>query len=783
VWRAYNQLKSADRALPICSEPVGEGAIRVTTGLSAEDGSDIGVPLGGVGRPGDEAPRPGWARGLSTRLGRLPSRSEVWRGLKAEAAAQLDRAALWTPVAFGLGAAIYFGLKTEPPLWPLAALAAIGVLFAVAIQRFGRLRAATTLAVLIAVVACGAFAGKLRTDLAARPVTPAGLGVVTVDGWVMDVANPSASGERLVIAPVRIAGLSPDQLPYRVRVVVPVGSVLGPGAAIRVSTLLDPPPGPAAPGAFDFARDAWFEGMGGVGLAMKPPTMITLAEPPWRLRLAMAINGLRWSLAERLAGDIARVMGAQDDGASGLAVTVATSHEDWLPDASRDDLRASGLAHMLAIAGLHMAAVCGFAFFAIRLGVAAWPWLALRVSGKKVAAVGGLIVVALYLTLSGAHPPARRAAITASVAFLAILFDRRAISLHSLSIAALLILVMQPEAVIQPGFEMSFCATAALVALAEVWPMPARAAGLPWPLAFLQRARDWTIAAVMVSFVAGTATGPFAIQHFNRLANYGVPANLSADLVASVVLMPALALGVAAEALGLGHAFTDPPLFVAGWGAKAIVGLAHLFAHAPHSGLTWSSAPFPALAISYLGIVFACLWRGKLRVIGIPLAAAVALWPRPPAPVAWIASDGNDAAIVSQHVEVALKPNVRTYATELWAQRRGLSLPADAAKAQAALFDCDRNHCLPKPGASPALSAWWTRRQPKPDQLSALCNGAQIVVLRASLPTPLSCPNALILGPDDFAKGGSAEVYAAPKGWRLEWSQPIRGVRPWTVNP
>jgi competence protein ComEC len=752
----------------------------VTTGLSAEDGSDIEVPLGGVERPGEETLRPGWARGLSTRLGRLPSRADVWRGLKAEAAAQLDRAALWTPVAFGLGAAIYFGLKTEPPLWPLAVLAAVGVAIAVAVQRLGRVRAAATLAALLAIVVCGALAGKLRTELTARPVAPAGLGVVTVDGWVMDVANPSANGERLVIAPVRIAGLTPDQMPYRVRIVVPAGSVLGPGAAIRVSTLLDPPPGPAAPGAFDFARDAWFEGMGGVGLAMKPPTMITLAEPPWRLRAAMAVNALRWSLAERLAGDIGRVMGARDNGASGLAVTVATSHEDWLPAASRDDLRASGLAHMLAIAGLHMAAVCGFAFFAIRLGVAAWPWLALRVSGKKVAAVGGLIVVVLYLTLSGAHPPARRAAITASVAFLAILFDRRAISLHSLSIAALLILVMQPEAVVQPGFQMSFCATASLVALAEVWPMRARPVGLPWPLAVLQRVRDWIIAALMVSFVAGTATGPFAIQHFNRLANYGVPANLSADLVASVVLMPALALGVAAEALGLGHAFTDPPLFVAGWGAKAIIGLAQLFAHAPHSGLTYSSAPFPALAISYLGIVFACLWRGRLRFIGIPLAAAVALWPRPPAPVAWIASDGDDAAIVSKGQEVALKPGVRAYATQLWAQRRGFNLPADPAIAQTALFDCDRNHCFPKAGASPAIAAWWTKRQPRSDQLDELCRGANIVILRAELQTPPSCPGALILGPADFAKGGAAEVYAAPKGWRLEWSQPIRGSRPWT---
>jgi competence protein ComEC len=713
------------------------------------------------------------------RFPRLPSWAELWLRLRAEVGAQLDHVMLWTPAGFGIGAAIYLGLKTEPPLWPFAAAAALMLAAAVGARRFGRRRALSAIVFLLAATALGALDGKLRSDLVAQPIVPTGLGVTTIDGWVIDVANPSASGERLVIAPVRVAGLTPEQTPYRVRVVTPNGSALGPGAAIRVTALLDPPPGPAAPGAYDFARDAWFEGLGGVGLALKPPTVITLAPPPWRLRLAMAVNAARWSLAERLADDVRRLMGPNDAGATGLAVTVATSHEDWLDPDARDDLRASGLAHMLAIAGLHMAAVSGFAFFAIRLLVAAWPWLALRVSSKKVAAAGGLIVVALYLTLSGAHPPARRAAITASVAFLAILLDRRAISLHSLSIAALLILIVQPEAVIEPGFEMSFCATAALVALAEVWPRAAPAVGLPWPLAALQRLRDWTVAMLMVSFVAGTATGPFAIQHFNRLANYGVPANLTADLVASVVMMPALAIGIAAEALGLGHAFTDPPLFVAGCGARAIVALAHLFAHAPGSGLVFPSAPLPALATAYIGIAFACLWRGWLRLVGVVMGAAVLVWPRPAAPVAWIASDGNDAAIVVRGVEVPLKPNVRAYATQLWAQRRGFALPGDEAAAQAALFDCDRKHCRPKSGPTPALAAWWSTRPPKPDQLAELCRGAAIVVLRTTI-DPRPCPGALVLGPEDFAKGGAAEVYAAPRGWRILWAQPLRGDRPWS---
>jgi competence protein ComEC len=436
---------------------------------------------------------------------------------------------------------------------------------------------------------------------------------------------------------------------------------------------------------------------------------------------------------------------------------------------------------MLAIAGLHMAAVSGFAFFAVRLLVAAWPWLALRVNGKKVAALCGLIAIGVYLALSGAHPPARRAAITAGVAFLAILCGRRAISLHSLAIAALFILVLQPEVVVAPGFEMSFCATAALVALAEIWPRPPKARGLPWWLAAPQHLRDWTVAMLMVSLVAGAATSPFAIQHFNRVANYGVFANLSADLLASVVLMPALALSVLLDACGLNSLAVHGPLVVAGWAARAIVWLAHLFATAPGAAISFPSAPDPALAISYLGILFLCLWRGKLRWLGLPLAFAVALWPRPAPPLAWLASDGGDAAVVANGQAIVLKPGQRAYATQLWAQRRGLALPADPAAALAPRFDCDRSGCAPLPGQSPAISAWWTRRKPKPERLAPLCAHADILLLRADVPVPNDCAHAIVLRPDDFERGGAAEVFAGPGGgYRFVWAQPLRGDRPWT---
>jgi competence protein ComEC len=545
--------------------------------------------------------------------------------------------------------------------------------------------------------------------------------------------------------------------------------------------LVDPPPGPAAPGAYDFARDAWFEGIGGVGLAMRPAVAASLPQPPWRLRLEMAVNALRWSVAEALVSNIRRAMGAHDGGAGGLAAAVTTSHQDWLDPSHRDDLRASGLAHMLAIAGLHTAALSGFAFFAFRIGIAAWPWLALRVPGKKVAAAAGLLAVAGYLVLSGAHPPARRAAITASVAFMAILLDRRAVSLHSLAIAALIILVSEPDVVVQPGFEMSFCATASLVAMAELWRRPARMAALPWPLAAVQAARDWLFAMLMVSFVAGAATGPFAIQHFNRVANYGVFANLTADFLASVVVMPALALSLVVQALGLSDV-AWPVFWVAGWAARGVVAIGHLFAHGPGAALTWSSAPEAALAVSYLGIVFACIWRGSLRWVAAPLAAAVALWPRPAPPVAWIAADGDDAAIVVAGEEVAMKPGARLYATQLWAQRRGLAMAADPAAAQSTHFDCDRKGCTPVGSARPAIASWWGKRPPSLERWNAMCERTDIVIFRGRAAPSATCGGALVLTRADFARGGAAEIFATPRGYRIAWAQPIRGVRPWSAS-
>jgi competence protein ComEC len=686
-----------------------------------------------------------------------------------QADAQGERWTLWTPVALGCGGGVYFGLLREPQGW--VAWSLLPVVAALLIATRWSVWRATTMALVLSACAVGGFAvAKLRTEAVKAPVAQPGARPQTVEAWVVDIAQPGQGGQRLLLAPVRIGDWDANATPIRARVTLRPGMPLPkPGEAVRLLAIVNPPPPPASPGSYDFARDAYFESVGAVGLALREPELVTAeALAPWRLRMTMWINATRWGLTLRIVEALGPETG-------GLAAAMTTGHEAFIPREQVDNLRAAGLAHIISISGLHMAIVGGFAFAAARLAVAAWPWLALRVAGKKVAALVGLAAVGGYLVLSGAPPPAERAAVTAAVAFLAILADRQAISLHALALAAMAVLLLQPEAVTEPGFQMSFAATAALVALAEIWPRPVKEIDVPWLIRAVQGAVTWTAASIAVSFVAGLATGPFAIQHFNRVSTWGLFANLIVAPISSFLMMPGLALGAALTPLGLGQA----PLEVAGWSIGLMNQVAAWAAAAPASQIVVASAPDWVLPVSFLGLLFVCLWRGPLRWTGLPLALAILWAPRPPAPDIWISADGAAVAVREGREAVLLRPDAKLFGAELWSRRRGLT-PLISEAERGARFDCDHWSCAPGGQAPVRLAAAWNLKRPlQPGRLDALCAGADVVVLRNAF-APESCAAPLVLTAQDFAGGGSAELYRSGGGWRIVWAQDLRGRRPWT---
>jgi competence protein ComEC len=237
------------------------------------------------------------------------------------------------------------------------------------------------------------------------------------------------------------------------------------------------------------------------------------------------------------------------------------------------------------------------------------------------------------------------------------------------------------------------------------------------------------------------------------------------------------ALGAAA---GLPPAWLAPPEAVADGAARAILAIAHLFATLPGAVRTLPSAPEPALLLSFIAIVFAALWRGRLRWPAAALSTAVLLWPRPDLPLAWVAADGDNAAVVADGRPVVLKPDVRAFSVNAWESREGLAPPFDPQAEADLAFSCDRMGCLPKAGPRPAIGAWWGRRAVPPERLAALCQASDIAVVRGPPPPATACPGALLLTRDDFERGGSMEVYPGVTGWRLVWANDLRGERPWT---
>ncbi|MDB5418628.1 MAG: ComEC/Rec2 family protein [Phenylobacterium sp.] len=744
--------------------PVGEGAIRVTTGRS-----DMEVEGSGEAAARTSA----WAGPLSTRIRARPRAAQALRWLADQLARQAERWTLWTPVALGVGSALYFASPREPQTWVAYAGAALAVGLLVVAARWRGARGATAALVLLACGIGGFCAAKLRTEHVKSPTAPIKGPPARLEGWVIDIASPGQGGRRLLIAPVRIGDWPAPATPTRVRVTLKGGYTPSPGEPISLLTILNAPPQPASPGAYDFARDAFFQSVGGVGFALGPPQSWTPdAPPPWRLRLTMRINATRWALTRR----IIEALGVEE---GGLAAAMTTGHDAFIPPQQVADLRASGLAHITSISGLHMAIVGGFVFAAVRLLIAAWPWLALRINGKKAAAALGFLAVISYLVLSGWPPPAERSAITAAIAFGAILVDRQAISLYALALAAMAVLLLQPEAVIQPGFQMSFAATAALVALAEIWPRTVREINAPWPIRAVQTLRTWLVAALAASFVAGTATAPFAMQHFNRISTWGLISNLLSDPISTFLMMPGLALGAVLAPFGLGGG----PLAVAGFAIHLINSISKTVAAAPYAQFIVASGPNWTLAAAFLGILWLCLWKGPLRWLGLPLAMAVSLVPKPAAPDVWVSSDGAAVAVRSAKDAILFRPDVKLFGAELWARRRGLD-PSGGQALRELAYDCDHWSCAPRPGAPVKLAAAWNLKRPlEPGRLEALCASAEVVVLRDDFPAGV-CPGKRVLTGADFERGGSVELLRQPGGrWTATWARDLRGRRPWSWGP
>ena len=528
---------------------------------------------------------------------------------------------LWFVAAFGAGIAAWFALPDERQWTGLLCFAAgMSLLgFTVGGGRGGRALAWLGLGVTL-----GCALVWLRSEIVAAPRLDRPR-IVQFSARVEKVETLAAKGDlRLTLAPISA------NLPPRVRVSIPEQQAkpgLARGAAISLRARLTPPPPMALPGGHDFARDAWFKGIGGVGRSLGP---VAVTVPTDSTGLDAVRDRLGRHIRERLPGS-----------SGGIAVALANGDQNAVTEADAEAMRRSGLTHLLSVSGLHIAAVVGAAMLLTLKLLALSERLALRFNLVLVAAGAGAFAGVAYTLLTGMQVPTVRSCIAALLVLGGIALGREAISLRLIAVGALLVLLFRPEAVAGASFQFSFAAVTAIVALHSLAPVR-RWLG-PREDGFAMRFLRGVASLLLTGLAVEAALIPFALYHFHKAGLYAVFANLLAIPWTTFVVMPLEALALMLDAVGLGA----PAWAATGWSIDRLLALAHWI-----GGMEGAVASLPAMSrwafgAMVMGGLWLALWTSRARLLGLaPIAAGGLAAAMSPTPDLLVTGDGRHLALV-----------------------------------------------------------------------------------------------------------------------------------------
>ncbi|GAB4230992.1 MAG: ComEC/Rec2 family competence protein [Methyloligellaceae bacterium] len=677
---------------------------------------------------------------------------------------------LWLPVLFACGIALCFSLASEPGSRTVAALllAGAGCAFLARRRALG-----WPLAIACLAIVSGFAAAKLRLTAVDTPMLLYKSGAVILRGWVEEIRTRSAKAHRILVKVAAIEGRPDLPALNRVRISYRFADPPSAGSAIRLRAVLLPPPGPVIPGGFDFARAAWFSGIGAVGFALQPAR-------PWADAPPRSAGDKIRSAVARLRQQVdARIRTALPDSRGGVASALLTGKRGGIEDSHLQALRHSGLAHLLAISGMHMVILAGSLFWLIRALLAANPAIALRYPVKKISAIIALGGGGFYLLLSGMGIATQRAYLMMAIMFLAVLLDRPAITLRNVAMAALIILVIHPESLFSVSFQMSFSAALGLVAFYERWSRaqarhspPLRAAGNP-VVQLAVRVLKYGVGIAVTTLVASIAVAPFAAYHFHQLAQYSLIANLAAMPVFGLLVMPMALASLLAMPFGLEYW----PLQVMAYGISLIITVAQTVSGWEGAVIRLQAMPGHSLLLLVAGGLWLILWQSRWRHAGLVIAAAgILLAGSAERPDVLISRDAKVVAVrtpagqLSAHMDRG-----GAYSLERWLAADGDKRNPEIARKDS-VFRCDDVACLATvKGNTIAILL-------HPAAIREECATADIVVAQFPLGhNRARCPGARrhfdII---DLERDGATALYLEGHAIRSATAAQKRGNWPWT---
>jgi competence protein ComEC len=626
---------------------------------------------------------------------------------------------------------------------------------------------------LVGAVVLGLALAKFRAETVATPLLAATTAEVAITGRVVAVDRATASRLVLILAPAAIEGVAAERLPRRIRLSLPEKfGHPAPGAEVALRGRLSPLPAPVMPGGFDYGRKLWFEGIGATGRITGAPVVTGMAAGP-----AEWLDGWLSGLRGLIGG---RIHAALDEPCASFAEALITGERSTIPPAVNQSLLISGLFHILSISGLHMWLVAGGVFWAVRAVLALVPPLALAWPIKKWAAGAAVLTGLFYLLLADSGVATERSFIMVAVVFFAVMVDRPALSTRNLALAALFILIREPEAAIDASFQMSFLAVLGLVAFHEAWSRRA-ASRAPKPVFqrhWTMRVAAWGLGAMalslLTSLVAGAGSSLPAAYHFGRLSPYGVLANGLAVPVVGVVVMPAAVCSVLLMPLGLEWL----PLRIMEEGLRLVVVISDGIAGLPGANAVMARPTASAMVLTASGFVWLALVAGPLRLAGLSLltlGSVLALQP-PAMPDLLVARAGenvmlrtDDGLLVPAHARRA------RFSVGKWLAAGGEEAsPAEAARR--AGWDCRDDLCRATVKGRQVL--YVSRREGQPLD----CAGVHILI--ADFPLRGACASVPVrIDRFDLWRHGAHALHLGDEGVNMRTARQEQGDRPWVVKP
>ena len=579
---------------------------------------------------------------------------EAW--LEARLDAERDQLPLFVPVGLGAGIAAWFWLGGESA-WIAFLLAAFGLALGFGALTGRRWSRALAVFALLAGLGCGLI--WLRSEQVAAPRLERPV-VVAFQATIVEVQPlPARDTTRLVLQPH--GGTLPPKVRVNVMGDLPQAKA---GQIIDTRARLMPPAPKAVPGAYDFARVAWFQGIGATGSALGP---VRIVAQPKESGLALRLSEWRRSLTRHIQSRL-------DEETGGIAAALVTGDRGAVAEEDDEAMRQSGLAHLLSISGLHVTAVVGAAMLLTLRLLALSPALALRWPLVLVAAGAGAVAGVAYTLLAGAEVPTVRSCVAALLVLGGLALGREAVTLRLVAAGALIVLLFWPEALAGPSFQLSFAAVTAIIALHEHPRLKA--------LFMKQEREGWggrlwrgLISLLVTGLAVEVALAPIALFHFHKAGVYGALANIVAIPLTTFVIMPAEALALLFDTLGLGAPFW----WIVQQALHLLLSVARTTAATPGAVAMLPSMPAAAFALFVAGGIWLALWRTRWRFWGLAPFAAGLIWAlMTPPPDLIVTGDGRHLAVRGEQGMAILRPRAGDYVRDMLSESAGIEaeLPA-----------------------------------------------------------------------------------------------------------